>query len=88
MEIRNERFAYEDKQRFIMDFSGQDFINITKEALLDQIRNMLNYVRDSLAKEFMNIHREEIMKHISVMDIVAEVRTKCGDELVGQVLKR
>ena len=85
----SEKFTIDSEQRvFMATFDGSEFRHITQKALLDQVTKMISKIVERLVTEFLDVHRTEILRHISVLEIVERIKDKAGDEMVKGLINK
>ena len=87
MEHEVIRRADSNEVVFMFKFQPSDMQSMTKEVLIDRMANMANTICEKLVADFVEAHREEVLRHVHITDMIADVRAKCGDRLVEEILK-
>lgn len=88
MEVKHyyDTGKHEHEFKAVMDF--EDLAGITEKTLVAQVETLIQRIVDKLVTHFLEAHRAEIMKHVSVLDIVKQVNEKAGDKLILELLQQ
>lgn len=88
MEVKHFYDIGKNQHEFKAVMNYDDFTGMTEKALVAQVETLITRIVNKLVEHFLDAHRDEIMKHVSVLDIVKQVNEKAGDKLILELLQQ
>lgn len=76
-----------DERIFNVKFSGAEIRELTQTTMIARMGNMINMIEQALVKEFLDVHRVQVMSNINLLDVIQRVKEKAGDEMVRGLIK-
>ena len=76
-----------DERIFNVKVSGAEIRELTQTTMIARMGNMINMIEQALVKEFLDVHRVQVMSNINLLDVIQRVKEKAGDEMVRGLIK-